>query len=297
MKLPVPLLVFALPVALTACAATPPPASPPAPETPHPSFAVRVVGSGPPMLLIPGLACPGEVWDGAVARWSPRYQIHVLTLAGFGGQPPIAAPLLETVHRELLRYLAEQRLDRPVVVGHSLGGFVAWGLGATSPERLGPIVAVEGVPFISDLLAPGATAESAKPQAEMMRRMLGGLSHEQFAAQNRAQLAAMITDPRQVERVAALSARSDPPTVGQAVYEMMTTDLRDAVAAIRTPALLLVGGALGAAAARAAAERQVAKVPDHRIVVIDRARHFVMLDAPEAFVGAVDSFLATLVSR
>jgi N-formylmaleamate deformylase len=291
-----------LALTLAACAAAPPagpppfevlgPRLPPAAPTPsHPSFAVWVVGSGPPMILIPGLGCSGEVWNGALARWSSRYQLHVITLAGFAGQPSIGAPLLDRVRDDLLRYIADQRLGRPVVVGHSLGGFLAWWLGATAPDRLGPIVAVEGVPFLSDLFAPGATADSAKPQADMMRRMLAGLSPEQFAAQNRAQLATMITGREQLDRVAAQSARSDPAAVGQAVYELMTTDLRDIVALVRAPALLVLGDALGAQAARAVGERQLAKVRDHRVAVIEGARHFVMLDAPEAFFGAVDAFL------
>ena len=273
---------------LAGCAATAPAPTPVA----GPSFAVRVVGAGPPMVLIPGLACGGEVWDGAVARWSGSYRLHVVTIAGFAGQPPIAPPLLQTVRRDLLRYFESERLARPVIVGHSLGGFVAWWLAATAPERVGSVIAVEGMPFVADVFFPGATVETARSQAERMREMMASLSPRQFAAQNRMQLATMITDPREVERVAALGGRSDPASVGEAVLEMMTTDLRDAVAAVRAPSLLVVGGIHGAAAARASAERQAARVPRVRVVVLEKARHFVMLDAPQAFFTAVEDFLA-----
>src|SRR6185436_7714233 len=135
-----PLALAFAPLAFAACAAAQGPLPAPAETTPaHPSFAVRVVGSGRPMILIPGLACPGDVWDGALAHWSSRYRMHVLTIAGFAGQSSIEPPLLDTVRRDLLRYLAEQGLDRPVVVGHSLGGFLAWWLAATVPESVGPI--------------------------------------------------------------------------------------------------------------------------------------------------------------
>ena len=53
----------------------------------HPSFTVRVVGKGRPVLLIPGLTCPGAVWDETVAYYQGRYQCHVVSLAGFGGVP------------------------------------------------------------------------------------------------------------------------------------------------------------------------------------------------------------------
>src|SRR3954452_20806767 len=60
-------------------------------------FVARVSGSGPPMILIPGLANGGNVWDGTVAHFQGRYECHVVTLAGFAGQPAIGEPFLEKV--------------------------------------------------------------------------------------------------------------------------------------------------------------------------------------------------------
>src|SRR5271165_2213258 len=53
------------------------------------AFSVKVTGAGRPMILIPGLSCGGDVWDGTVAHFKDRYECHVLTLAGFAGQPAI----------------------------------------------------------------------------------------------------------------------------------------------------------------------------------------------------------------
>ena len=63
-------------------------------HNPPPSFAVRIEGRGPAMILIPGFLSSGAVWDDVVAHYSSRYTCHVLTLPGFAGQPPIAAPIL-----------------------------------------------------------------------------------------------------------------------------------------------------------------------------------------------------------
>ena len=86
------------------------------------SFRVQVVGKGRPMILIPGLMSSGETWNSTVARYQDRFECHVLTLAGFAGVPPITTPLLATVRTELADYIRGQQLDRPVIVGHSLGG-------------------------------------------------------------------------------------------------------------------------------------------------------------------------------
>ena len=88
---------------------------------------------------------------------------------------------------------------------------------------------------------------------------------------------------------------SDGLTMGRAVAEMMTTDLRAQVANIRTPVLLIAAGDGLTAdmqnAVLAAYESQVSRVPRHRVVLANNARHFVMLDDPAFLFSAMDSFL------
>ena len=50
-------------------------------------FEVRVTGNGPDVLLIPGLASSGDVWDDTVKALAPHHRCHVFTLAGFAGVP------------------------------------------------------------------------------------------------------------------------------------------------------------------------------------------------------------------
>src|SRR4051812_37745586 len=103
----------------------------------HPAFKVDVSGKGAPIILIPGLASAGEVWDGTVARYCGDHQCHVLTLAGFAGQPAIAGPLLPAVEQQLSDYIAANKFDHPIVIGHSLGGFIGMKLAADHPDQVG----------------------------------------------------------------------------------------------------------------------------------------------------------------
>jgi pimeloyl-ACP methyl ester carboxylesterase len=261
------------------------------------AFSVRVVGSGPPVLFIPGLNSSGVVWDGVVERYRQRYTCHVLTLAGFAGQAPIGPPFLPTVRDAILQYVVAQRLDRPAIVGHSLGGFLAFWLGATAPDRVGRIVAVDGVPFLPALSNPSASAETLKPQAEAMRDALLKASPEERARQSTLSIASMITSPEHVGIAERWARDSDPATTAQAMIEMMTTDLREEVARIKTPVLLIAAGAAFASSKEAldqvakVYEGQVAKIPDHRTLVAERAKHFIMLDDPEFLIRALDEFL------
>jgi pimeloyl-ACP methyl ester carboxylesterase len=117
-------------------------------ENPHHSFHVDVVGRGRPMILIPGLSSSPDAWTTTVARYRDRYECHVLTLAGFVGRPPIAEPLIGTVRKELAAYIRDRHLDRPVIVGHSLGGTLAMAVAIDHPDLVGPLVIVDMVPFL-----------------------------------------------------------------------------------------------------------------------------------------------------
>lgn len=279
------LLSFALVVALAAPAV----AAPAAPR----AFSVEVSGRGAPVILIPGLSCGGDVWRATVERYRGAHELHVVTLAGFAGVPAIAPPLLSTVRDGLAAYIRAHHLEHPVIVGHSLGGFLALWLAATEPDLVGGVVVVDSLPFLPAAMDPGVTVAQTKPRAESMRAMFGALTPAAFAAQNRAALATMITDPRNVDAVAATSSKSDAKAVAEAVYELMTTDLRPLLAKVRAPTLVLAAGAGEKPdEVRAAYEKQYASLPGHALVVAERARHFIMLDDPAFFFARVDDFFA-----
>lgn len=264
------------------------------------AFDVVVTGEGRPILLIPGLSTTGDVWGGTVEHLKGRYELHVLTLAGFGGPAPLGEPFLPRVAEALVEYVRTHGLERPVLVGHSLGGFLAFAAASQAPGVFGGVVAVDGVPFLAALGNPAATASAQAGQAAQIKAMYASLSHDQLVAQSRLALGGMITDPADVERAVIWAGRSDPAAVGIAVAELLTTDLRAAARRIEVPVLLM--GALGAApeamwpAFRTAYEAQVDGVPHATVVFAERARHFVMLDDPAFLFDTLDRFLATHVA-
>lgn len=263
----------------------------------HPSFTVRVVGQGQPMLLIPGLNCPGAVWNDAVAHYQQRYQCHIISLAGFGGTAPVAmaGPLLPAVRDQLLAYIKTQKLNKPVVVGHSLGGFLALALSVAQPEAIGPLVIVDSLPFLAAVQNPAATAETMRPTAEKMRRQ-AKQGHLPAAAQ-RQMVAGMATDTARQTQIARWGMASDPATTAQAMYDMYTTDLRPDIGRMQQPVLVLGAWAayapMGATkeSTRAVFAQQYARLPQVRIELSEAGRHFLMYDDTAWLLAQADAFL------
>ena len=76
----------------------------------EPRFFVEVFGSGPPVLLIPGLTCDGSVWQPTVEKLKGHHEVHVVSIAGFGRQKPVSGPLLPVVKQQLTHYIRSKQL-------------------------------------------------------------------------------------------------------------------------------------------------------------------------------------------
>jgi pimeloyl-ACP methyl ester carboxylesterase len=259
---------------------------------------VQVTGSGQKIILIPGLASSGEVWTETASQLSQNFECHVLTLPGFGGNPAADLsegflPLMESMIADYI-----QKQNQPVIlIGHSLGGFLSLHLANSNPQLVKKVIIVDSFPFYSAAMNPNATAEGMKEMAGQMKKMLLGLSEEQYKAQQEASIATMTATPEKAPMITDWSLESDRNTVAEALYELMTTDFRQELGEVETP--LLVLGAWYSAKSYGLTEEIVRKTYENQyqlasnvqIEMAPTAHHFIMWDNPEWFMEQVNAFL------
>jgi pimeloyl-ACP methyl ester carboxylesterase len=267
-------------------------------------FTVEVTGKGKPMILIHGLYCSKDVWMETVDHYKSSYECHVVTVAGFGGNPPVSRDnFLEAVKDDVIAYVKEKKLNKPVLLGHSMGAFLSYWAAASAPGLFEKVIAVDGAPFLSALQMPGATPESSKPMATMMRDRMAGQTPEQTLESQKAFLPTMISNQDRIDQVAAIAMKSDGKTQGQVIYELFTIDLRQAVASIDCPVLVM-----GAWIAYKnygvnhdillqAYTQQLSAVKNARVEITDNARHFIFYDDPAWFFEKADAFLEVKKSK
>ena len=111
-------------LSLGACATVPS-----APAFASERIAVSVEGRGPDVVLIPGLSSHPEIWNTTAAHLvASGHRVHRVWVSGFAGRPAGANASGETVGQpvaeEIARYIREQGLNRPAVIGHSMGGWM-----------------------------------------------------------------------------------------------------------------------------------------------------------------------------
>jgi pimeloyl-ACP methyl ester carboxylesterase len=278
------------------------PAAARAAEIPKPSIHVgsiyaTKVGSGPKSLvLIPGLGCGPWTWEGFIAKLAPEYTAYAVTLAGFDGTAPVTGPArFDGYVRSLARLIREQHLDRPVIIGHSMGGELALRLGETEPSLPRGIVLVDSLPLFPPL-QPGETMEGRRTSSQAMTAKMKSASPNDYAASETAAVAALVRDPATAKTVAERTLKSDRDTVADSAYELATTDLHGDLGNVTAPVLVLAAGDNGypLAGTRAFYAQQYHDAPTATVTVIPDARHFIMLDQPETFSTAVLGFITGL---
>jgi pimeloyl-ACP methyl ester carboxylesterase len=272
------------------------------PKSTAPAFHVTVTGHGQPMILIPGLSSGGEVWDSSVVHYKDRYECHVLTLAGFAGQPPIEGPLLVTAREELAAYIRDKHLERPVIAGHSLGGFVALWLAAQHPELVGKIVIVDSLPALGAVMNPVISQQDLEINATRMRDGLLKATDAERLESQKTSIATMATAQADIDRIYGWAVASDGKTVANAMYELMSTDLRAQLAQIKAPTLVL---GTWIAYEKYATEDQIRRnfelqyksLANAQIKLAPKARHFIMYDQPDWMFAQIDGFLGAPATR
>jgi pimeloyl-ACP methyl ester carboxylesterase len=101
---------------------------------------------GRPLVLIPGLASGSWAWQDTVREFGPQHALYVVTLPGFDGRPAVEGRSFEAAGKAVLDLIESRKLDKPVLIGHSLGGTLAIALAEQRPELVGGIVAIDGLP-------------------------------------------------------------------------------------------------------------------------------------------------------
>ena len=286
-------LLLLLPLA-AACATT----AETAPAFTSDRISVAVQGTGPDVVLIPGLSSHPDVWAGTVAA-VPGYRYHLVHVAGFAGKPAGAnasGPVIEPVAEEIARYIRESRLERPALVGHSMGGTWAMLVASRHPELASRVMVVDMLPFLGAMFGgPNATPETLRPIAEQMRQGMASAPAAARRQQIEPMIATMVRTESLRRGVVEQSMASDQAVSAQAFSEIIVNDYRPELRNIRVPMTVLwvlpPQAPFGPEQMEQFYRASYANAPQAVLRRIPDSYHFIMYDQPEAFQRELRAFL------
>ena len=224
------------------------------------------VGTGPPLILLHGLAGSARWWSRNIPALSRSYRVIAIDLPGFGASPRGHRLDLEGVIDQLAATMDELGIDRASLIGHSMGGLIAGGLAADRPERVDRLILVDAA-FLS---LERSTVRPITGSARTLRW----------------------TSPSLLPVLIADGLRSGPRRLTDASIQLLRADWGTKLPEIDAPTLV-IWGEHDRICPLPIGRRIVDAIAGARLVVIEGAAHNPMWERPDAFDREVLDFLAT----
>jgi pimeloyl-ACP methyl ester carboxylesterase len=203
-------------------------------------FEITISGKGiHSIIFIPGFACSGKVWDGTKILCETNYTCYTLTMAGFAEVPPQSQPTFQNWEKAIAAYIQQNKIDKPIIVGHSLGGGLAMALAADYPDLISKIVIVDALPCLAALMNPSFQVKENNDCSAMVSQITSA-TNEQFYQMQKQNISHLLADTSKQELVVGWSVQSDRTTFAEMYCDFSNTDLREKISGITCPALILL---------------------------------------------------------
>lgn len=250
----------------------------------------------PALILLHGLGGSLQTWDDWVPALAARYRVIRLDLPGSGLSPPdTTGDYTDARSGALLQALMDQLgLARATLVGHSIGGRIAWTFAATFPERIDRLVLIAPAGFASPLLGYDE-APVLPPLLPLLRQVLPRPLLQSG-------LATAYADPAALgeERVSRyhdlLRAPGGREALLQRLAQTRLVPPEPLLARITAPTLLLWGARDAFIPIANAADYQRA-LPQATLVTLPDVGHVPQEEHPERGLAALLDFLAAPAAR
>lgn len=252
-------------------------------------FQVKISGKGPKnVILIPGYGCSGDVWNQTVQSLGENYKCYVLTMPGFAGVKAQQSPEISDWVKSIAQYIQNEKISKPIVVGHSLGGVMAQWIAADYPSLVSGVVVVDALPCLPALSNP-AFKVSPAPDFTPYANHFKALSDQQFAQTETMAAASLSADTAAVPLIASWGIHSDRATLGVIYGQLMNTDLRPKLSAISCPVLVMLEPSFKAISS--SIEGQYKDLKTAKLVYATKDLHFIMYDDKDWYLQQLKNFL------
>lgn len=256
------------------------------------SYLEAGASSAVPIVFLHGIGGAARMFRVQLDHFGAAYRAIAWDMPGYGGSAPLPLVTIDTLAGALGGFIDELGLDRPVLVGHGIGGMLAVRLLTKAPHTARAVV----------LAQTSAAFGSRDPawQAEFLSARLGPLDagHSMAALANDmvANLIGPGADPVGVALARDCVAHTPDSTYRDNVMALRGFDCRDALTQIVVPTLVL-SGMLDPVAPASGMERIAARIPGAQYAALEGAGHLAPVEQPEAFNAALDQFLRNIQSE
>jgi len=258
--------------------------------TPDGRFSYREAGdpAAPAVVFLHGIGGQAEIWRPQLSAF-PGWRRIAWDMPGYEGSAPLPEVTIATLAEALEGFLDQVGAERPVLVGHSIGGMIVQEFCARHPQAARAAVLAQ------------TSAAFGEPDGEWQREFIAarfepldaGGTLPSLAEEFVAGLVGDDPDPEGVGLARRCMAATPEPAYRSMMQALLGFDRRDGLARFQIPVLLVAGSKDESAPAEVMA-RMAKRIPGARYVCLDGVGHLVGVERPAAFNATLGEFLSTL---
>lgn len=255
------------------------------------SYPFEVIKSGKgkqAILFIPGFASSGEVWNDTKANFEKNFTCYTLTMAGFAGVKPQPNASFKNWEDAIATYIKDNKIEKPILIGHSMGGGLALAIAADYPNLVDRIVVVDALPCLAALMDPTFKSKENNDCTPIVNQMTS-INDDQFSENQKKYLPKLSEDTSKYDLLLSWSVKSDRKTFGEIFCDFSNTDLREKIAAIKCPSLILLESYF--VNLKPAIEAQYKNLKQANLQYANKGLHFIMYDDKDFYFNHLNNFI------
>jgi pimeloyl-ACP methyl ester carboxylesterase len=253
-------------------------------------FDVKISGQGKQSIIfIPGFACSGEVWNDTKSKYEKDFNCYTLTMAGFADAKPQPNATFKNWETSIASYIEENKIEKPILVGHSMGGGLALAIASDYPDLIEKIIVIDALPCLPALMNPAFKTKEKADCSEMVNQITSATA-EQFYQMQKMSIPRLVADTSKQELVVSWSVKSDRKTFAEMYCDFSNTDLREKIKTIKCPSLILLEEYFKNV--KPAIEEQYKNLKTN-LQYSNKGLHFIMYDDKEWYFSQLNNFITT----
>jgi pimeloyl-ACP methyl ester carboxylesterase len=241
-----------------------------------PKISFQEFGSGKPVLLLHGFPFTKEIWNEFAPELASEYKVYALDLPGFGSSEKPSVYSLPEIAGEINSWIRKQSIPECVLVGHSLGGYLALAMVHQAPDLFAGLVLFHST-------AKGDTEEK-KQSRDKVVEFIDRNGVEAFTSNSVLPLFADKNHPA-IDLIKKISAQSDADAL-----KGYTRAMRDVLKEFKKPTLFIVGKEDPGIPVKSI-ETQAKLSLQPEVKIFDGVAHMGMFEAKNEMLNVVSGFL------
>jgi 3-oxoadipate enol-lactonase / 4-carboxymuconolactone decarboxylase len=242
----------------------------------------REDGAGPPLLLLNSVGCDLTLWDAAIPHLE-KFRVLRMDMRGHGlSDSPLGDYTLDQLAADAACVLDAAGVDKVAVCGLSLGGMTAMTLALNAPRRVMSLVlACTSARMDRDVWNARIETVRSQGMPAIVDAVMARFFSEDFQGSH----------PKDVATIRDHFLRLNAEGYAGCCAAIRDMDLRDKIAGIAAPALVVAGSKDVATPLEGHGSEILKRIPGAQLKIMPAA-HIAPVEMPDAFAAIVTSFLS-----